>query len=251
MRSKPILLNLLVISFPLFFIWNCGPRKNDAIDTNTDSTVNHSSKVLAQVLTSPDTNERQIQSGQFTFTFEPSTKKNYNQYPTKSFHVVDSSGLRHEGLNWYAKDIDGNEKLVLSGNDNEDSDNFVIYEYVGSVKNLPYWVFKVNFYEGGMFTLVNKNTGEKVDLVSTPIISPDQKWLISVSSDLIAQYNYNGFMLFEIKDHKIIKHTEVALKTKGIEDAKWINNNTLMIKENYIQNDEEAIRYSILRIKNQ
>lgn len=75
MRSKPILLNLLVISFPLFFIWNCGPRKNDAIDTNTDSTVNHSSKVLAQVLASPDTNERQIQSGQFTFTFEPSTKK--------------------------------------------------------------------------------------------------------------------------------------------------------------------------------
>lgn len=248
MRSKPFLLNLLVISFPLFLIWNCGPRKSDAIDTNTDSSVSRSSQSLAKILATPDTNEHQIQSGQFTFTFEPSTKKIYHQYPTKSFIMPDSSGLRQEGLNWYALDIEGKEKLVLSGNDNEESDNFVIYECLGSVKNLPYWLFKVNFYEGGMFTLVNKNTGEKIDLVSPPIISPDQKWLISVSSDLIAEYNFNGFVLLEIKDQKIIKQAEITLKTKGIEDAKWINHNTLMIKENYIQNDEEATRYSILRI---
>lgn len=248
MRSKPLLLNLLAISFPLFFIWNCGSRKNDAVDTNTDSTVNHSSKVLAQVLASPDTNERQIQSGQFTFTFEPSTKKIYHQYPTKSFIMPDSSGLRQEGLNWYALDMEGKEKLVLSGNDNEGFDSFVVYECLGSVKNLPYWVFKVNFYEGGMFTLVNKNTGEKIDLVSPPIISPDQKWLISVSSDLIAEFNFNGFVLLEIKDQKLVKSAEVELKTKGIEDAKWIDNNTLSIKETYIQNDEEATRYSMLRI---
>ena len=87
--------------------------------------------------------------------------------------------------------------------------------------------------------------------MSPPIISPDQKWLISVSSDLIAGYDYNGFVLLEIKDQKIIKRAEVALKTKGIEDAKWIDNNTLSIKENYIQNNEEATRYSILRIRNQ
>ena len=251
MRSKPFLFNLLTGSFILILLWNCGPRKNDTIDTNTDTSVNRSSQSLAKILATPDTNEHQIQSGIFTFTFEPSTKKIYNQYPTKSIIMPDSSGLRQEGLNWYALDMEGKEKLVLSGNDNEGFDSFVVYECLGSVKNLPYWFFKVNFYEGGSFLLVNKNTGEKIDLVSPPIISPDQKWLISVSSDLIAEYDYNGFVLLEIKDQKIIKRAEIALKTKGIEDAKWINNNTLSIKENYIQNDEEATRYSILRIRTQ
>ncbi|MFY7825966.1 MAG: hypothetical protein ACOVQ4_02515 [Flectobacillus sp.] len=251
MRSKPFLFNLLAILFVLFLIWNCGPRKNDAIETNSDSSVHQSSQSLAKILATPDTNEHQLQSGQYTFTFEPSTKKIYHQYPSKPYVIPDSSGLHHEGLNWYADNIEGNKKLILSSNDNEESDDFVIYEFLGSVKNLPYWVFKVNYYEGGSFLLVNKDTGEKVDLVSPPIISPDQKWLISVSSDLIAEYDYNGFVLLEIKDQKIIKRAEVALKTKGIEDAKWIDNNTLSIKENYIQNNEEATRYSILRIRNQ
>ncbi|NBA77921.1 hypothetical protein GOQ04_20350 [Emticicia sp. ODNR4P] len=112
MRSKPFLFNLLTGLFILILLWNCGPRKNDTIDTNTDTSVNRSSQSLAKILATPDTNEHQIQSGRFTFTFEPSTKKIYNQYPTKSFIMPDSSGLRQEGLNWYALDREGKEKLV-------------------------------------------------------------------------------------------------------------------------------------------
>lgn len=78
-------------------------------------------------------------------------------------------------------------------------ENSVRYSLLTFLKPLNCWLVSVSFYEGGMFYLIDANTGKKTDLHGRPMISPDQKRFVTASASGEAGDSPNEIAVFKVK----------------------------------------------------
>jgi hypothetical protein len=71
-------------------------------------------------------------------------------------------------------------------------------------------------------------TGKKTYILGQPFFSPDNKFIMAINCDIEAQYSGNGFQLFEIVNLEIRKVWEYNPTIWGPVDIKWIDNSTLI-----------------------
>lgn len=246
MRLFNFLIALIIVCLTL---WSCGHKQAETIEQDTTVKRQEGVNALVKILAMPDTNEHQVITKRFIFTFEPSTKALFDKTKQASNLIPDSSKVEKIGMKWFGVLADGTKKHIVTNDTTEGFEPYVIYEFMGVLEELKQWVFLLKLYESAEYVLIDMHTGKHVPLYGLPMVSPDKKWIVSSNASLLSDESVNGFSLIQITPKGLVVKDEVALKTKGINRLKWINNTTLVVEETFLQNDEELIRYSKLYIQ--
>jgi hypothetical protein len=129
------------------------------------------------------------------------------------------------------------------------------YNFEHYFENIDYYLLRVQYSEGNSWMLVNRKNGFKTYILGEPYISPDNKKLITIDCDLIANYNFTGIGLYSISKDSLKK--EFLRETKWCPiDIKWISKNQFLLKREILNfdtityNENSEIEYKLVTIKN-
>lgn len=81
-------------------------------------------------------------------------------------------------------------------------ENCLFYTYRGLVADKQFFLVNAAYYEGGSVLLISRKTGEQVDAISEPHVSPDGRFIVS-ASDADAHADA-GVFLWEISEGALI-----------------------------------------------
>ncbi len=100
-------------------------------------------------------------------------------------------------------------------------------------------LFDVVYYEGGAKLAVNEKTGEEMQVLGTPVLSPHGSKFVAVNSDIEAGYTRNGFQLWQKKGDSFVLSLEYYLDGElypegffGMSDAAWVDEHTFYFIKN-------------------
>lgn len=95
-----------------------------------------------------------------------------------------------------------------------------------------YFLIRAYGYESNGYALVNKKTGQTINLYSIPIFSPDGKRIVDVSLDLDAGYQPNLIRIYKLRDKKYaIEWKHIYKDLKGPANPVWLNNSAIVFFE--------------------
>ncbi|MDR6565350.1 hypothetical protein [Chitinophaga ginsengisegetis] len=189
-----------------------------------------------------------VQLGNKTFFVYFIEKADFDKFPlaptdsSEADVLAKDSLVKREGNKLTIQLENGKQRIMA--NNNNDGEDYIGYTYAGSYPAIKRKGFFVTYYEGSAFELVNILNGDSMVTWSAPAISPDKKYIITASMDLVAAFDPNGFQLFSVNGNEIKAVGEASLDDWGPGMVHWINNKTILSE--YITIDEEGntqIRY--------
>jgi hypothetical protein len=133
--------------------------------------------------------------------------------------------------------LDNGQTSVLQNSKPDAEENTVIYTYDGYLADIKHFSLSVGYYEANDYVLVNQSTGENIHAWGKPFVSPDKKYILCPSKDLVAGFISNGFQLFTYENGKIKLAGELELQKWGPGQIKWLDNHTLAAE--YVTVDKE------------
>ncbi len=93
-------------------------------------------------------------------------------------------------------------KKIIDIDEPDNEDGRMIYGYVGNIDMLNQYLLGVTFYEGGNYILIDKKSGKETrNLVGIPHISPNKKYMISMSANIYEECT--DFQLYTLKNNEI------------------------------------------------
>jgi len=119
---------------------------------------------------------------------------------------------------------------VVLKNDTSDGDSMVRYEYLATLPEIGYVHVKAWCWEWTEDFFVNLKNGRQFYFWSDPIVSPNNKLIVSYCMDMDAQFMPNGLQLFKIEGDSIVKIFERKISDWGPEEVKWESDSSIVIK---------------------
>jgi len=146
----------------------------------------------------------------------------------------------------------GSFKDTLCDNLNDDfSDEYIDYHFLGHWDSLKYAIFESGIYEELIYFIYNIENGNKTFLWNIPVLSPDKKFVLTSSFDLVAGFQPNGIQMFEIIEKKIEKEFEIEFELWGPDSCYWINENEVVFKRIILDFDDYSVKneeYTLMKI---
>lgn len=148
----------------------------------------------------------------------------------------------------YFMTTDSSLILILA---NEQTMTFPIWDDIKGVgytfghyfETINYYLIRVQFVEGNCWMLVNRDNGYKTYISGLPYLSPDNKKILTINTDLEAGYSFNGIELYSVLRDSL--QTEFIKETNwGPVDLKWINDNQVYLKR--LQLDLDSITQQLV-----
>jgi len=132
-----------------------------------------------------------------------------------------------------------NSKVAyLINNDNgDDVDNYAVYSFIQDMSKINQWLVMASYYESYGYIFIDKTSGDSTMLYGMPVVSPDNKYILTFNQDLEAGFTYNGFQLFEMNGSKPVAAGTKELISWGPDNVKWKNSNTLLVQQSTIKPD--------------
>jgi len=140
-----------------------------------------------------------------------------------------------------------NEKEVVLKNDTTDGDSMVTYEYRTILPEIGYVHIKALCWEWTEDILINLKNGKQFTFWLDPIVSPNNKLIVSSCFDLEAQFMPNGIQLFKIQGDSIVKIFDKEISDWGPEEVKWESDTSIVIKR-AIPDNNMNYRYDFVRM---
>lgn len=105
-----------------------------------------------------------------------------------------------------------------------------VYTYRGLVADKQFYWVLLGYYEGGESLLISRNTGEQVDTIRDPHVSPDGKFIVSASD--AEAYEDSGVFLWEIVGGTLVSRFSFVPKDYQLFNfARWVDaNNVELVK---------------------
>lgn len=119
-----------------------------------------------------------------------------------------------------------NKRVVLVNNRTTNPDSAADYFYERYDTNLGQHVVYGTFYEWWYHLLIDQRTGDTTITCGEPVVSPDKKLFICGNSDILPEYTFNGFEVYENTSPPRLVCTE-ELTTWGPEEIVWVNDTML------------------------
>lgn len=242
---------LFLLSIAVILLWGCtqSATKTDetavAADTAAATAKDPFAPDAAPVGKAIDT----VHAGNKTFIVYFIDKATFDQYPQPIPDTSEKNALAKDtsvtriGSDLYIR-LANNKQLILSSNSVDDGDAYIRFKFTGDYPAIKRKGFEVTYYEADGFELVNPENGDTLLTWTAPVISPDKKYFICATQDLIEGYNPNGFQLFEVNNNDIKLTGEVHLRKWGMEKAQWIDNKTIISTYQTEQDrDNDIVRY--------
>ncbi|MFN8714574.1 MAG: hypothetical protein ACK5Z2_17125 [Bacteroidota bacterium] len=76
----------------------------------------------------------------------------------------------------------------------------LLYAYAGYLPGKKWFVFNQMYYEQDLCELINRNTGQRLTIHNSPVVSPKVEWFISGGSNFLSP---GGFQLFALSADSI------------------------------------------------
>lgn len=140
-------------------------------------------------------------------------------------------------------------RSYINNSDDELSEEFINYRYVGKLKNINYHILFVSYIESFSYLAVNAETGKETDLCGMPAVSPDRTKLIAGCYDLAAGFVFNGLEFFEVTKDSLRPLWERELSKWGPGHMAWLDNQTLLAEKNSVDSTMNTFT-SYIKISN-
>lgn len=155
-------------------------------------------------------------------------KDKYNQKKNKKIVFVRSKSIIEKNDSIIIKKEF--QKIIFKSNKttiNEDS--FIVYKYLGYISALDREIISVSRWEDVYYLLINRNNSKLDTLLGLPLISPDEKYFIT----LYSWYGQDNFVtLYEQNKEEIFKICDFILKGDiclNCLTGYWTKNNVFVI----------------------
>lgn len=111
-----------------------------------------------------------------------------------------------------------------------EDDSCTFYTYRGLIADKQFFLVNADYYEGGSVFVISRKTGEQVDTIDDPHVSPDGKFVVSASES--DAYSDAGVFLWEIVDGALMSRLHfVAHDYQLYRFIRWIDvNNVELVK---------------------
>ncbi|MFY0252381.1 hypothetical protein ACDQ55_00355 [Chitinophaga sp. 30R24] len=189
-----------------------------------------------------------VQLGDKTFFVYFIEKADFDKFPlppvdsSEADVLAKDSLVKREGNKLVIQLQNGKQRIMT--NNNSDGDDYIGYTYAANYPAIKRKGFFVAYYEGNGYELINALDGDSMMTWSAPSISPDKKYMVTASMDLVAAFDPNGFQLFSINNNEIKQIGEANLDDWGPGMVQWINNKTILSEYITINDDGNTqIRY--------
>jgi len=126
--------------------------------------------------------------------------------------------------------INGGNVILTDSLKGTDNPEIRENEYLGFLRDLNCYLVLIRYYESATYLLINKSNGIKYPIIDYPIISPNKKYFVSTSEYLHYDVMPTGIEMWMISKFRIKKLFSVLFENFQIEEAKWLNNNELIVK---------------------
>ncbi len=136
--------------------------------------------------------------------------------------------------------IKANDRIVVFKNDTTESEHSAFYNYKSFLPESGYIHIEGIHWEWTSDCFVNLKNGSETYFWDNPIISPNNKLLISYSYDLVAGFMVNGIQLYRIDTDTISNIFEIEIANWGPEEIKWDTDTSIVIKRAVLDQNMEA-----------
>jgi len=100
-----------------------------------------------------------------------------------------------------------------------------------------FYLIRVIGYESKGYIILNKNTGQMINLYAIPVFSLDGKRFVDVSLDLDAGYLPNRILIFGLTENKYTVEWKYNYRgMKGPSNPIWLNNSSIVFFEVNVNN---------------
>lgn len=135
-----------------------------------------------------------------------------------------------------------NDTYRMRGDNDEAADTY--YEYGGTLPNLPYWIVTEQHWEDYYTWLIHQKTGQKTNIWTRPLLSPDSNQFITYIPGLESETGVNGIQVFAISQQKTALQWQRIFKYWEPLRVGWLNGHTLSIEQRrYGITGEEQLNY--------
>ncbi|GAB2964474.1 hypothetical protein GCM10027048_37440 [Hymenobacter coalescens] len=135
-----------------------------------------------------------------------------------------------------------NGKAVrLVNNPTENYESNVLYEYVAALPRIHHWLIAVRLYEGGYYLLVDQQTGRQTVVWSPPSVSPDGRYFVCGSSDVLARYEPSGLQVWSMKAGRPELLWERQTEW-GVSQPRWLDGHTILFEQDFMHNGDVDTR---------
>lgn len=126
---------------------------------------------------------------------------------------------------------------IINSNNEEDIDNYSVYSFIQDMPSINQWLLMASYYEAYGYVFIDKTSGDTTLLYGMPVVSPDNKYILTFNQDIEAGFTFNGLQLLEIKDSKPVIIGEKPLYSWGPDNVKWKDATTLLVQQSQIKPD--------------
>lgn len=110
-------------------------------------------------------------------------------------------------------------------------------------ENFGFFSIRVQWGEGNAYKLINSKTGELTNIIGRPFFSPDGSKIIALGNDIEATYSTNGFQILSNNSGKLTEIGRFSPTSWGCKNAKWINNDKLILINESIEFKANEMNY--------
>ncbi len=110
-------------------------------------------------------------------------------------------------------------------------------------QQLHLFLIKIFFQRGSAYLMVNGKNGFASYLWGRPYLSPDSTMLMVINNDQKVQYSANGMQLFTLQGDSLTLQWSQGIENWGPMDLKWIGQDSLIIRREYIAYNESEEVY--------
>lgn len=109
--------------------------------------------------------------------------------------------------------------------------DYIKYSFLGSFKNIDYYILRVQLYEGVYFLLIDKNNGTEVKLLSEPVFSETGKYFACYNATCAG--DDAGLQIFEVINKNKVELLSHEFKNHYWDPSfvKWKGDNQLLIEK--------------------
>lgn len=120
--------------------------------------------------------------------------------------------------------IENGEDLSFTSNRDQMSiENYVGYSLYNYYPAIDAYVVLVTYYEGITNLIINRKSGNSIDVVGDIAVSPDQKRFVVYNKDMETTYTFNGFHVFRVNGNSYEQEHKEGLEW-GPRNARWLSN---------------------------
>jgi hypothetical protein len=141
------------------------------------------------------------------------------------------------------------EPKIYTNNTETDGDDYAHYVYLKDMNEIGHWLVFASYYESLSYILIDQETGEEIYLWGYPVLSPDNKFMLTSMEDLSAGYVNNGFELYNVENKMPDLMWQISLDDWGSENIIWTKDNYIFAEQRYRDPASSEILERVIRLK--